>query len=215
MNVIIVGSGRVGSELAYRLYKRGDHVTVIDKTAAAFSNLDPDFRGRTLEGDVLSEALLHRAGIEKADALAAVTGSDSLNGVIGRVAVTIYNIRHVVIRNYDPRWRPLLEAFGLQVVSSSTWGAQRIEEMLSPGVIQPLMAAGSGEVEICELVVPISWDGRSVQDLTTASSGVVAALTRAGFGQLPAPDMLLATGDVVHISATPHGLAALRQALSG
>ncbi len=215
MNIIIVGSGRLGSELASRLFTRGDHVTVIDRTAAAFSSLDPDFRGRTLEGDVLSEALLHRAGIEKADALAAVTNSDSVNAVVGRVAATIYGVRHVVIRNYDPRWRPLLEAFGLQVVSSATWGAQRVEEMLSPGVIQPLLAAGNGEVEICELVVPASWDGRPVQDLATASSGLVAALTRAGYGQLPAPDMLLTAGDVVHISATPRGLASLRQAVSG
>ncbi|MCB0001799.1 MAG: TrkA family potassium uptake protein [Anaerolineae bacterium] len=215
MNVIIVGSGRLGSELAYRLFLRGDHVTVLDRTATAFNSLAPDFRGRTLEGDVLSAALLHRAGIEKADALAAVTSSDSLNAVVGRVAVTVYGVRHVVIRNYDPRWRPLLEAFGLQVVSSSTWGAQRIEEMLTPGVIQPLLSAGNGEVEICELVVPESWHGRPVQDLATVSSGVVAALTRAGFGQIPALGTLLETGDVVHISATPLGLAALRQSVSG
>ena len=78
MNVIVVGSGRLGSELAYRLFSRGDHVTVIDRTAVAFNNLDPSFRGRTLEGDVLSEAMLHRGGgIEKADALAAVTSPDS------------------------------------------------------------------------------------------------------------------------------------------
>lgn len=215
MNVIIVGSGRLGSELANRLFTRGDQVTIIDRTAAAFSNLDPNFRGRTLEGDVLSEAMLHRAGIEKADALAAVTNSDSLNAVVGRVAVAVFGVRHVVIRNYDPRWRSLLEAFGLQVVSSSTWGAQRVEEMLSPGVVQPLLAAGNGEVEICELVVPASWNGRSVQDLAAASNGLVAALTRTGSGQLPPPEMLLQTGDVVHISATPHGIAKLRQSITG
>ena len=87
--------------------------------------------------------------------------------------------------------------------------------MLSPGIIQPLLAAGNGEVEICELVVPASWDGRLVQDLAAASGGIIAALTRIGSGQLPAPDMLLAAGDVVHISATPHGLANLRQSISG
>lgn len=215
MNVIVVGSGRLGSELANRLFVRGDQVTVIDRTAAAFSNLDPNFRGRTLEGDVLSEAMLHRAGIERADALAAVTSSDSLNAIVGRVAVATYGIRHVVIRNYDPRWRMLLEAFGLQVVSSSTWGAQRVEEMLSPGVIQPLLVAGNGEVEICELVVPERWDGRTVQELATATGGMIAALTRTGCGQLPAPEMLLEAGDVVHISATPDGLAKLRQSISG
>ena len=46
MNVIVVGCGRVGSELAYRLHQRGHQVTVIDQEASAFNNLPPDFRGR-------------------------------------------------------------------------------------------------------------------------------------------------------------------------
>lgn len=215
MNVIVIGCGRLGADLCYRLYKRGDHVTVIDRVATAFNRLPPDFRGRTLEGDVLSEAVLHRAGIEKADALAAVTSSDSLNSVVAHVASSFYSVPHVVVRNFDPRWRPLVEAFGLQVVSSSTWGAQRLEELLSPGAVQPLLAAGNGEVEICELIVPESWNGKTVHQLADAGDGLVAALARAGRGQLPTPDTVLQTGDVVHISSTPKGIAKLRRQIAG
>jgi trk system potassium uptake protein TrkA len=211
MNVIVIGCGRLGAELAYRLFKKGDRVTIIDRVAAAFDRLPPDFRGHTLEGDVLSEAMLHRAGIEQAGALAAVTSSDSLNAVVGHVATVLYGVPHVVVRNYDPRWRSLVEAFGLQLVSSSTWAAQRIEELLSPGTIQPLLAAGNGEVEICEMIVPQSWDGKTVRQLAEAGDGVVAALTRAGRGQLPAAEMALKTGDVVHISITPNGIDRLRK----
>lgn len=214
MNVIVVGCGRVGSDLAYRLFHKGYRVTVIDRIALAFNNLPADFRGRTLEGDVLSEAMLHRAGIENADALAAVTSSDSLNGVIGHIAATVYHVPSVVVRNYDPRHRPLVEAFGLQVVSSSIWGAQRIEELLIPGAVIPLISAGNGEVEICELVVPASWAGRTVEDLAAAGPAIVAALTRTGRGTLPEPGTVLQAGDAVHVSATPEGLAALRQHMS-
>ncbi len=214
MNVIVVGCGRVGSELAYRLYQKKVHVTVVDRVALAFHSLPPDFRGRTLEGDVLSEAMLHRAGIENADALAAVTSSDSLNGVIGYIAATVYRVPSVVVRNYDPRHRPLVEAFGLQVVASSTWGAQRIEELLIPGAVIPLVSAGNGEVEICELVVPENWAGRTVAELAATGPAVVAALTRAGRGTLPEPGTLLQAGDALHVSTTPEGLAALRQHLS-
>lgn len=211
MNVIVVGCGRVGSELAYRLFINGHHVCVIDRSQEAFKDLPPDFRGRTLEGDVLSEAVLHRADIAHADALAAVTNSDSLNGVLGRIASAIYQVPRVAVRNYDPRWRELIDAFGLQVVSSSSWGAQRLEELLEGGSVHPLISAGNGEAEICDLMVPPNWDGRTVQDLAECGSCIVAAVTRAGRGMLPTPDMRLQTGDVVYISATPEGMAALRQ----
>ena len=64
MQVIVVGCGRLGAELAHRLFKRGHDVTVIDQVAAAFDNLHPLFRGRTVEGEVLNQDVLHRAGIE-------------------------------------------------------------------------------------------------------------------------------------------------------
>ena len=211
MNIIVVGCGRVGAELAYRLYKSGHHVTVIDRSQDAFRNLPSDFRGRALEGDVLSQAMLHRAGIDSADALASVTNSDSLNGVIGRIASHVYHITHVAVRNYDPRWRTLLETFGHQVVGSSSWGAQRMEELLEGGAVHPLVSAGNGEVEICDLIVPPPWSGKTVQELAAVGPSIVAAVTRAGRGMLPKPDMVLETGDLVHISTTPDGMNALRQ----
>jgi trk system potassium uptake protein len=211
MNVIVVGCGRVGSELAYRLFINGHRVCVIDRSHEAFKDLPPDFRGRTMEGDVLSEAMLHRADITNADALAAVTNSDSLNSVVGRIASVIYRVPRIAVRNYDPRWRELVDAFGLQVVSSSSWGAQRLEELLEGGSIHPLISAGNGEVEICDLMVPADWDGRTVQDLAECGSCIVAAVTRAGRGMLPTPDMRLQSGDVVHVSATVEGMTALRQ----
>ncbi len=213
MNIIVVGCGRVGAELAYRLFINGHRVCVVDHSQGAFKNLPPDFRGRTMEGDVLSEAVLHRADIAHADGLAAVTSSDSLNGVIGRVASAIYHVPIVVVRNYDPWRRGLVDAFGMQVVSSSSWGAQRMEELLEGGSVHPLISAGNGEVEICDLMVPAAWDGRTVQDLAQCGSCVVAAVTRAGRGMLPTADMRLQTGDMVHVSATPDGMAALRQAV--
>jgi len=213
MNIIVVGCGRVGAELAYRLFINGHRVTVIDRAQDAFRNLPPDFRGRTLEGDVLSEAVLHRADIAHADAFAAVTNSDSLNGVIAHVASTIFAVPAVAVRNYDPRWRDLVDAFGLQVVSSSSWGAQRLEELLQGGAVHPLISAGNGEVEICDLMVPASWNDRTVQELADCGSCIVAAVTRAGRGLLPTADMRLQTGDMVLVSATREGMGALRQAV--
>ncbi|HEX9117244.1 MAG TPA: TrkA family potassium uptake protein [Anaerolineae bacterium] len=213
MNVIVIGCGRVGAELAYRLYKRGHQVTVVDEIASAFENLPPDFRGRTLEGEVLSLDVLRRAGIEQAQGLACVTPSDPANAVVAHVAREIYHIPNVVVRNYDPHHRPLLEAFGLQVVAPSSWGAQRIEELVSGLSVHTVLSAGNGEVEVYEFSVPPAWEGRKLGELLIPGQSVCVALTRAGQAMLPSPDTLLQDCDVVHLSATMEGVAAVRKQL--
>lgn len=214
MKIIVVGCGRVGAELAYRLYQRGHHVTVIDEVAQAFGNLPPDFRGRTLEGEVLSEDVLRRAGIAQADGLAAVTNSDSINAVVAHVACEVYHLSNLVVRNYDPRRRSLHEAFGLQVISSASWGAQRMEELLYQTEIRTLLSAGNGEVEIYELAVPEAWQGRTLQDLLADCPCLAVALTRSGQATLPAGDARLEAGDLLLLSATMQGIEALRKRLA-
>jgi len=211
MFVIVVGCGRVGSELAFGLFQAGHQVAVIDEVGTSFENLHPDYRGRTIEGEVLSEEVLKRSGIETADGLAAVTNSDSVNAVVGHVARTVYEVPNVVVRNYNPRWLPMHHAFGLQVVSSTGWGAQRIEELLANPAGRPVLSAGNGEVEIYEVVLPAGWAARSVSDLLQGGDCLAAAVTRAGRSMLPTPEMLLEAGDVVHVSATREGMDRLRR----
>jgi trk system potassium uptake protein TrkA len=212
MFIIIVGCGRVGSELAYRLHDRGHQVAVIDQVGTSFAHLDPRYRGRTVAGEVLSEDVLGRAGIEQADGLAAVTNSDSVNAVVGHVARTILHIPNVVVRNYDPRWRPLHQAFGLQLVSSTAWGAQRIEELLYQHHGRSVFSAGNGEVEIYELAVPEDWWGRGLWEMLPGEC-LGVAVTRAGRAILPSAETRLEAGDVVHVSATLEGIEALRRRL--
>ena len=130
----------------------------------------PISAGAPFEGEALNQDVLHRAGIAQADGLAAVTNSDSLNAVVAHVARTIYHLPNVVVRNYDPRWRSLHEAFGLQVISSASWGAQRIEELLSHAEVHAVFSAGNGEVQIYEFSVSPAWEGRSVRDLLPGGS---------------------------------------------
>jgi trk/ktr system potassium uptake protein len=209
--IIVVGCGRVGAELAFRLYQRGHQVAVIDQVGSSFANLDPEYRGRTIEGEVLSQDVLHRAGIEEADGLTAVTNSDSVNAVVGHMAREVYKVSNVVVRNYDPRWLPMYEAFGLQVVSSTAWGAQRIEELLYQPLGRTVFSAGNGEVEIYELVAPESWHGREVGLLLAGTEAMAVAITRAGKAMLPTPDLVLDGGDILHVSATLAGIEALRE----
>jgi len=214
MNMIIVGCGRIGGELAYRLYLQGHQVAVIDQVDDAFNNLHPEFRGRTIEGDALNRDVLQRAGIEQAGGLAAVTNSDSINAVIAHVARTVFHVPNVIVRNYEARWRLIHEVFDLQTVSSTVWGAQRMEELLYSADPRPVFSAGNGEVDVYETVVPRTWQGHTLADLLGVNHCLPVALTRAGRALLPAPETRLETGDILHISATFEGIEALRQRLT-
>ncbi len=210
MKVVVVGCGRLGAELATRLFQRGNEVSVIDANEAAFSKLPANFEGRLNEGDAINRDVLHRAGVERADAVAAVTDSDVLNAVVGHLARSYYNVPNVVVRNHDPRYRPILEVFGLQVVSALSWGAQRVEEMIYNADIRAVFSAGNGEVEIYEVAIPEEWSGHTISELTTAGGCTPVSVTRAGRATLPSPNMVMETGDVLHVSATLEGVETLR-----
>lgn len=211
MNFFVIGCGRVGSELAFRLYKNGHKVVVIDKNREALNGLPPEFRGRIIEGDVLAEQMLERAGIAEADGLAIVTNSDTLNAVVGRMAGAIYKVPIVVTRNYDPVMLPVLEAFGCNVVSSTSWGAQRIQELLLDPSFRTIFSAGNGEVEIYEMLMPPTWDGKPLGDLLRGNLDCLpVALTRAGRALLPDAETVLQAGDMLNVSATFAGIKALR-----
>lgn len=215
MNFIVVGCGRVGAELAYHLFQGGHQVVVVDSRKEAFNRLHPDFRGRTLEGEGLAESVLERAGIREADGLAAVTNSDTLNAVVAHIAITFFNVSNVVARNYDPNLRSVIEAFGLHSVGSTSWGAQRVEELLVNPTQKVVYSAGNGEVEVYEILIPEAWKGRTLGELLEPLTQCFpVAFSRAGRAFLPQMTIQFQTGDILNVSTTFEGITALTARLT-
>ena len=210
MKAIIVGCGRLGSELAYRLFQAGHDVSVVDVNKSSFSRLPPDFQGKINEGDALNRDVLRRASIDHAESLAAVTDMDSFNAVIGHLAQVHYQVPNVVVRNYDPRYRALHEAYGLQLISPLSWGAQRIEEMMYHREVRAVFSAGNGEVEVYEIGIPEVCEGMTVADMADSDICIPVSVTRGGKAMMPDPKMVLQAGDVLHVSATLEGAETLR-----
>ncbi|MCX6054039.1 MAG: TrkA family potassium uptake protein [Chloroflexi bacterium] len=206
MKAIVVGCGRIGAELVSSLFKRGHDVSVVDENQSSFNNLPPDFQGRLHEGDALNQDVLTRAGIANCDALAAVTNNDALNAVISHIARVEYRVPTIIARNYDPHLRALFETFDIQVVSSTSWGAQRIEELLMGTDVRTVFSAGNGEVEVYELVIPALWDRKKVSDLIRCNTCKPLAVARAGKAFLPDMDTELRVGDLLNVSATFDGI---------
>jgi trk system potassium uptake protein TrkA len=148
-------------------------------------------------------------------ALATVTNSDAVNAVVAHVARTVYAVPNVVARNYDPRWLVLHEAMGLTSVSSTAWGARRIEELLERPRLRAVFSAGNGEVELYELQVPDAWVGRPLGALVAGIPCSPVSITHAGRATLPEGERVLGTGDIVHLTATLEGAGLLGRRLEG
>lgn len=211
MKVVIVGSGRMGVELATRLFRAGHDVAMIGSDDLEFNQLPAEFTGRLIDGDVLNQDVLRRAGIESCDALAVVTHRDEVNLVVAHTAREVYKVKKVLVRCYDPHYMDLYKVFNFQVVSGTSWAAQRLEELIYHAEIRMLLSAGNGEVEIYELRISPKWAGKTVADVSEPEGCMAVAVTRGGAARIPEDDMVLQEGDLLLISATVEGIEALRR----
>jgi trk system potassium uptake protein TrkA len=198
MRVIILGCGRIGAGLALRLSRGGHAVTVVDPAPAALAHLPAGFRGRNVVGGVLDRRVLGEAEIEGQDALAAVTMSDDVNVVAARLARLVFRVPRVVARVYSPRAAEVYRRLGIQTVCTTTWGINRIAELLSYSEVAPVASLGS-DVDIVDAPVPPLLAGRPVSTIARPGEIQVAAITRGGKTFLPQPGARLEAGDVLHL----------------
>jgi Trk K+ transport system NAD-binding subunit len=120
----------------------------------------------------------------------------------------------VVVRNFDPRLLPLHQSFRHRVVSSTVWGAERIETLLHHPEEQSLLSLGAEEIEVFELRVSGDWAGRTVRELLSGLEAVPVTLIRAGIAELARPESRLAAGDLLKVATVAGCLAELQARLS-
>lgn len=145
-NVIIVGCGRVGSQLADMLSDSGDNVCCIDRSADAFANLGRNFNGSTVQGIGFDEDALLRAGIEECDVLAAVTQSDNTNLMCAEVANRLFGVRHVIARLYNPGRERAYMQLGIDYVCGTSLVAEEMFSKVMSGHGSHITTFGECEV---------------------------------------------------------------------
>jgi trk system potassium uptake protein TrkA len=200
MRIIIVGCGRMGAGLARTLSRRGHEVTVVDRDPSSFERLGSSFRGETVSGGGIDRDVLLKAGIERADGMAAVTAIDEVNVVAARLARQVFRVPKVVARIYDPHKAEIYRRLGLQNISPVTWGINRIIDLLCFSRMDTVISLGSGEVDIVEVEIPHLLVGRTVNELTVYGEIHVVAVSRRGKTFLPMLGTEFHGGDLVHLA---------------
>lgn len=200
MNIVVIGCGRVGAGLGQALHLQGHRIAIVDKDSSTFERLGSALKSCTITGGGMDRATLLQANIERADALAAVTGSDEVNVVAARLASQFFHVPRVVARLYDPRKAAIYQRLGVQTITPITWGVNRIVELLTFFALTTTASLGSGDVDMVEAEVPPLLVGRTVHDITIPGEIHVVAISRAGKTILALAETRFQAGDWLHLA---------------
>ncbi|HZQ28093.1 MAG TPA: TrkA family potassium uptake protein [Acidimicrobiales bacterium] len=208
MHVIVVGCGRVGSELAVALDEAGHSVAIIDKNRNAFRRLPDRWSGRAVLGFGFDRDHLEQAGVREAEAVAAVTSGDNTNILTARIARETYQIENVVARIYDPRRAVIYQRLGIPTVATVTWTTDQVLRRLFRNTSVD-WTDPSGQVTLVERQLPDAWAGRKLATLAEAGRFQIVAVSRAGEARLFTPDLVGQEGDILHAMAAKADLDGL------
>jgi trk system potassium uptake protein TrkA len=210
VHVVIMGCGRVGSELAARLQAAEHSVAVIDKNPNAFRSLRYGFKGEKIQGYGFDEDAQRQAGIERADAFAAVSNGDNSNIVAARLAREKFEVPRVVARIYDPRRAEIYQRLGIPTVATVKWTTDQVMRFLLPEQVASEWRDPTAELALLTVLLPSAWAGWRVEELEAEGHRRVVGVTRIGHARIVTPGFLLQEGDQVHVAVDEQGLNELR-----
>lgn len=196
MNVMIIGCGRVGSQLALLLANEGHNVTIIDKNPDSFKRLGGTFNGVAAAGTGFDEKLLKELKIEKQDAFISVTSGDNTNLMASQIAKKMFNVPRVIARVYDPKRADIYRKLGLDIISGTVLVAAMIRDKIIENRFTSYLVE-TGELGVIEIVVNIALKDKRVSEINIPDEFLVTVIERKKRVIIPQPDARLELGDKV------------------
>lgn len=213
VHIVVVGCGRVGSELATQLSEDGHSVVIIDKNANSFRRLGQSFTGQRITGSGFDRVVLSQAGAGEADGFAAVTNGDNTNILCARIAQSTYAIKNVVARIYDPQRADIYQRLGIPTVATVSWTTMQVRRWLLNEDETIAWTADSGKLSLVERILPDSLAGQHLTGLNVGHDIKVVGVVRAGAGRLDVEGLYGQEDDKVYFMVTPEGARQLNDVL--
>jgi trk system potassium uptake protein TrkA len=213
MKIIIVGCGRVGSQVSLLLVKHGHEVTVIDHDDNALTRLGADFKGKVVRGLGFDRNVLLEAGIETVEGFVAASSSDNANIVAARIARNIFRVPRVVARLYDPVRAEIYQRLGLTTISSTVWGAERIVEVVTHTDLDVLHVFQDGGTTMVRVEAPTRLNGHRVAQMNIPGEVSVTAISRNDHTFIPVSGTEFQEGDVIYLAVIPTAMVRLEELL--
>ena len=208
LNIIIVGCGKVGHTLTERLAREGHDITIVDTSERVIRNTTEEFDVMGIRGNGASLSVLMEAGIEQADMIIAVTGSDELNLLCCTIAKKAGGEISAIARVRNPDYAEelvyLRQQLGLSmIINPELEAALQIAHILSRPQALTVSSFAKGHAELLSFKIPSGsvLDGRSIMQLDRIFrfGYLVCAVEREGTVVIPGGAHMLHEGDDVTI----------------
>ena len=196
MNIMIVGCGRVGSQLALLLSQEGHNVTIIDKDPDSFKRLGGTFNGIAATGNGFDERLLKELKIDRQDAFVSVTSGDNTNLMACQIAKKIFKVPRVIARVYDPRRADIYKKLGLDIISGTVLVAAMIRDKLIENRFTSYLIE-TGELGVIEIIANSQLAKKKVGELTIPDEFLVVVVERKKKVIIPQSDTRIEVNDKV------------------
>jgi len=180
MNILVVGCGKVGANLASALSQQGHDVSVVAKEEESFDMLSPEFNGYTTHGVPIDQDVLKKAGIESCDALAAVTQDDNINIMVSQLAREIFKVPKVLARIYDPSREDVFSHFGLHTVCPTKLTVSAVCSALTDNHTAKNINIGSHTLSFTEIDIPKDYIDKKVSEINFEKNEILYAIARDG-----------------------------------
>ncbi len=213
MKIIVMGCGRVGSQVSQLLVEHGHAVIVIDHDDNALARLGKDFKGRVVRGLGFDKNVLLEAEVETAEGFIAASSSDNANIVAARIARNIFRVPRVVARLYDPVRAEVYQRLGLTTISSTAWGAERIMEVVTHPELDVLNVFPDDGTTMVRVEVPARLNGQRVAQMNIPGEVLVIAITRNDQTFIPVSGTEFQESDIVYLAVLPSAMVRLEEML--
>jgi trk system potassium uptake protein TrkA len=214
--VIIVGCGRVGSTLAKTLEKQSCDVCVIDPSQQSLdAYLSEDFKGKKIVGLPYRVEDLERAGIQNADAFAAVSDDDNQNIISARIAKERFGVKNVVSRIYDMRRSEVYQRVGIPTVQTINWIVKQVLTKITPLNAHIEFSDNNNELCLVAIQPNENWLLKTVASVESNTNARVAFIERYEKSFIPNQETLLQENDVLHVFMESESIEQVKKILVG
>lgn len=193
MYIIIIGCGRLGSNLAKELAENGHDICVIDRDGDKLRALGSGFNGQQIKGIEFDSDKLIEAGVIQADALLAVTADDNVNITVSLIAEKIYHVPKIIARVNDPGKKYIYDKLNIKTINPVQLGVKILKSSL---IVKSLdvVSALDNDYDIIELLVNKERSA-TVEDIERKYFCIISGVIRDGKISLPKKSEIIHHGD--------------------
>ncbi|SCP95652.1 potassium channel family protein [Anaerobium acetethylicum] len=193
MYIIIIGCGRLGSNLAKGLADDGNDICIIDRDADKLNALGSGFNGQRIKGIEFDRDILMEAGVQDADAVLAVTPDDNINITISLIVDKIFKVNNVISRVNDPGKKTIYNQLGINTIDPIQYELEILKNKLLIENMEVLSSLDNN-YEIIELLV-YKEKHLSVMEIEERYKCIISAIVKEGRMGLPQKNEIVRHGD--------------------